>query len=97
MICIALLTAVGPINIIEIIIINAAICFSAFLLETNAILPLISEQTIKYEKIANIRPDKRSELLDDLVQRTGLNINSVEILSVDFLTDTALIKVYYKE
>jgi hypothetical protein len=96
-IAIALLTAVGPINIIEMVILNAVICCCAFLLETNVILPLVSEQTIKYERIANIRPEKRADLLDDLRQRTGLNINRLEILSVDFLTDTALIKVYYKD
>ena len=33
----------------------------------------------------------------DLKQRTGLNIQTVQIENIDFLRDTALLKVYYLE
>ena len=36
-------------------------------------------------------------LIEDLKQRTGLNIKEVAIGSLDFLKDMALIKVYYTE
>ncbi|MPN04893.1 hypothetical protein SDC9_152141 [bioreactor metagenome] len=51
---------------------------------------------IQYDKIALITPDKKDELLEDLKRRTGLNINKIEIGNIDFLKDSAIIKVYYE-
>lgn len=56
----------------------------------------LSSKYIKYDKIELITPDKHDELLADLKQRTGLNITKVEVGSIDFLKDMALIKIYYK-
>ena len=95
-ISIALLTAVGPIGLVGICIINAIICVFAFILETGFLLPLTEEQLIKYEKIANIKPENRADLMSDLKQRTGLEIKHLNIESVDFLNDTALIRIFYK-
>jgi len=95
-IAIALLTAVGPIGLIGISVINAIVCILAYLLETELLLPLTEEQSIRYEKIENIKPESRAELINDLKQRTGLDIKHVAIDSVDFLNDTAQIRVFYK-
>ena len=37
------------------------------------------EQTIEYEKIENIKPERRAILIADLKERTGLDIRSAEI------------------
>ena len=42
-----------------------------------------------------IRPERSAELLADLKERTGLNITKVEVGTIDFLKDTALLYVYY--
>ena len=42
-------------------------------------------------------PEKREELIADLHARTGLEITSVSIGSIDFLKDMALLKVFYKD
>ena len=52
-------------------------------------------QTIQYEHIQNIKPENHAALLDDLSERTGLNVHRVEIGKIDFLRDTALVKIYY--
>lgn len=52
---------------------------------------------MQYDKIELIKPDKYDELLADLKERTGLNIISVEVGSIDFLRDTALLKIYYED
>jgi hypothetical protein len=44
-----------------------------------------------------IKLEKREELLKDLKERTGININRVEIGRVDFLRDTARLRIYYYE
>lgn len=54
-----------------------------------------AKQTINYEKINLITPENRAELLLDLQHRTGLPIKRIEIGKIDFLRDTAEIKVYY--
>lgn len=54
-----------------------------------------AQKIIIYEKIDLIRPDRREELLADLRQRTGLDILKVQVGSINFLKDTAFIKVTY--
>jgi len=80
-ISIALLTAVGPISLLGISIINVIICVFAYILETGFLLPLTEEQIIKYEKIENIKPESRVDLINDLTQRTGLDIKHLNIES----------------
>ena len=50
---------------------------------------------IAYEKIELIKPDSREELLADLKERTGLQITKVQVGSINFLKDTAFLKVTY--
>ena len=95
-ISIALLSAVGPISLLGISVINVIICTFAYILETGVLLPLTEEQVIRYEKIDNIKPENGTNLISDLKQRTGLEIKHFNIESVDFLNDTAQIRVFYK-
>jgi O-succinylbenzoate synthase len=44
-----------------------------------------------------IKPEKRDELMADLENRTGQKINRISIGRIDFLRDTALIKIYFYE
>ena len=53
------------------------------------------KKSITYEKIDLIKPENRFLLLKDLQQRTGLPIKRLEIGRIDFLRDTAEIKIYY--
>ena len=54
-----------------------------------------STKIILYEKIENIKPERRAELIADLKERTGLDVLDVEIGHVDFLRDVAYINVTY--
>ena len=55
-----------------------------------------STKIILYEKIENIKPERRAELLADLHERTGLDILDVEIGHIDFLRDVAYINITYR-
>ena len=55
----------------------------------------ISKKIILYEKIENIKPERRAELIADLKERTGLDVLDVEIGHIDFLRDVAYINVTY--
>lgn len=52
---------------------------------------------IVYEKIALVKPENEEELLNDLRERTGLDVFKFSIGKIDFLKDVAEIKIYYKE
>lgn len=54
-----------------------------------------SYKYVKYDNIDLITPEKRPELIADLEKRLGLKITKVEIGSIDFLKDSALLKVHY--
>jgi hypothetical protein len=94
-ITVSLLSAVGKTTAIELISINALICACTSLAESKMLTPRLAEQLILYEKIENIRPQNRQRLLEDLRQRTGLEIRNVLIDNIDFLKDTASLRIFY--
>ncbi|MFT5718425.1 MAG: hypothetical protein ACI9T7_002632 [Oleiphilaceae bacterium] len=94
-IAIALLSSVGTMQHVELAVINLFVCCSALLLETNVVLPLLDEKEIEYEKIENIVPERKQQLHDDLRIRTGLDIRLVDVVSISFLRDTALLRIHF--
>jgi hypothetical protein len=52
---------------------------------------------IRYEKIELIHPSRREELMEDLKKRTGLNVYRISIDRVNFMKDTARVRVFYRE
>lgn len=56
-----------------------------------------SRQSIRYDRIDLISPQRREEMLADLRQRTGLPIKRVEIGRLNLLNDTAELRVYFDE
>lgn len=80
----------------ELIVTNLIFVLATWLLESNRWLKHISCKLILYDKIQLIKPEKSEELMADLKQRTGINIQKIEIGHIDFLRDVAYIKVYYE-
>ena len=80
---------------VELGVTNAIFIGVTWLLESSNLIRHVSSKHIIYEKIELIKPDKSTELLADLKERTGLNITKIEIGAIDFLKDTALLNVYY--
>jgi hypothetical protein len=48
-----------------------------------------------YEKIELITPARYEEMLNDLRERTGLNIHRAVVGKINFLRDTAEVIIYY--
>ena len=94
-ITLGLISSVNKGNIFEIIVVNCIILLAAYLLEGNLLLKTEFSKTVQYENIELIKPENRNRLLADLKLRTGLDIHKINIKKIDFLRDTALIKVYY--
>lgn len=96
-IAMGLITAVSKGNIDELALLNGIILIFTYILESNAILKREFSKTIQYEHIEMIKPELRTELIKDLEARTGIKINRISINKVDFLKDTAIIRIYYYE
>lgn len=87
---------VSELSIGEVIIINLLFIFSIWICESKVLISHYSYKVIKYDNVNLITPDKREELIADLKKRTGLKIEKVEVGSIDFLKDAAIVKMYYK-
>jgi len=79
----------------EMLFTNLMFVTAIWALENNRWLNYTPYKLVTYDKIELICPDRRGELTADLARRLGLDILRVEVGTVDFLHDTALLKVYY--
>jgi hypothetical protein len=53
------------------------------------------QMDVVYEKIDLVPQERREEMLADLRERTGLNVYDVEVLGINFLRDTAEVRITY--
>ncbi len=84
------------VSFVELLFTNVSLMAATWFLERLWYKEGLSEQTIEYEKIENIKPERKAILMADLKERTGLDIRSAEILTTDFLRDMARVRIYYK-
>ena len=81
----------------ELFIANGAVVLVTYGLEKIWLLRHESFKIILYDNIELIQAGKREDLIEDLEIRTGIKINRVEIGRIDFLRDTALLRIYFYE
>jgi len=81
----------------ELVFANLMIVFLTYGMEKIWLLRHQSRKNITYEKIELIVPEKREELIADLKVRTGIDVIRVEIRRIDFLRDTANLRIFYYE
>lgn len=82
-------------NFVTLITCNVVILVLTFSLERLDFLKNENSKDIVYDKINLIKPQLRTELLEDLSERTGLAIHRVDIVSIDYLKDVAAVKAYF--
>jgi len=78
------------------ILTNALIIALLCALEYGKSLPKTATKIVQYDRIQLILPERREELIEDLKTRTGLDVTGVEIGQIDFLKDSAIIKIIYR-
>ncbi len=83
------------ISYLEMIATNMIFLVSIWGLESIKWIKTYNTKIIRYDKIDLITPEKRQELKEDLQKRTGLEITRIEVGAVDFLKDSAFIKISY--
>lgn len=77
-------------------LVNTIIVLLIWVLESESLVKHTTTKLVLYDRIELIVPEKRSELIEDLEKRLGVKVDNVEIGHVDFLKDSAFIKVYYR-
>ena len=87
--------ASNKISIAEMALINVSVVAITFGLEKLWLIKHETRKTITYERIDLIKPESYEDLKADLEERTGLNINRVEVGRINFLDDTAQVRIYY--
>lgn len=80
----------------ELLVTNLIFIISIWLCEGRQWLNHVSCKLIMYDRIDLVKPSCMDELIEDLRNRTGLAITKVEVGAMDFLRDTAMLKVYYE-
>jgi len=96
-IAMGLLTAVSKGSWDELGLINAILLLFTYILESNVFFKKEIAKSIIYENIELVKAENREALMEDLRKRTGLKITRIAVNRIDFLKDTANIKVYYYE
>lgn len=93
--CLSVVNALAStMPIVELVLTDLLIILCVWFCER--ILKMVPCKLIQYDRIELIRPDRREELIEDLKNRTGLDIIRVEVGGLDLLRDMAVVKVYYR-
>ncbi|HET6244342.1 MAG: DUF4956 domain-containing protein [Bacteroidetes bacterium] len=94
-IAIGLISAVAKGTYFETILINSIILTCAYFLDGNLFMKNENTQKVQYENIEMIKPENHALLIEDLKARTGLNIHRISISKINFMKDSASVKIYY--
>ena len=85
------------VGIVTILFVNITFVLMAWLFENSKIMTDECSKIIKYDNVNLVTPEKREELKADLEKRVGVKITRIEVGMLDFLKDSALIRIYYND
>ena len=94
-IAMGLINSVAKATYFEMVILDGIIILIAWILDSNLLWKADKFQMVHYEKIDLIKVQNNEMLIKDISERTGLNVYKVTVEEIDFLKDSALLKVYY--
>ena len=94
-IALSLVNAISEgVPMLELGITNVIFIVAVWLCEIR--LKVLPSKIIQYDKMDLIQPERKADLIADLEKRLGLDIVQVEVGSVDFIRDMAMVKIRYR-
>ena len=81
----------------ELSTISAIILLITWLLESSWLMKKESSKVIFYDQIELIPTENHEQLMADIRLRTGIPVHRVLVQKIDFLRDSAQIRIYYYE
>lgn len=82
-------------HLVEALIANLLFIGWIWLCESTKWIKHVACKLILYDRPELTAPARYDEMLEDLTKRTGLTIERIEVGHIDYLRDTAMLKVYY--
>ena len=91
-VCLSVVHALAP-RFVELLVVDVLVVLAVWICE----LRVKSHHTklVQYDRIELIKPQRYDELLADLQERTGLHITKVDVGGIDFLRDSAVLRITY--
>ena len=83
--------------LLGIVIINAIVIVTAYLLEEFLLRNSSESHSIVYRNLELLRQNKKQRLLKDISELTGKDVTKVKVRRVDYRSEIALIDIFYKE
>lgn len=80
---------------VEIILLNTMIIGAVYVVDGNRLIRNQQSKTIEYYSLENIKPDQQHQLIAELRDRTGLDIQKITVEHIDFGKGKAIIKIYF--
>ena len=94
-IALALVNAIAEgVPMLELILTNIIILAAVWIFETT--LKTLPTKYIQYDRMELIQPERREELKADLEKRLGVKVIKVEVGSIDFIRDMAMVRIVYE-
>lgn len=96
-----IIMAIGIINSImkgtypEIVSLNALIVVAVYAVDSNRLMKNQKTKMVDYIGLDNIKPERHPILINELKEKTGLNIQRISIEHIDLGKNRAVIKIYH--
>ena len=79
----------------EVVILNVMIVGAVYIVDGSRFMKQQKTKTVEYNTLENIKPERQPQLIADLRERTGLDIQKIAIEHIDFGKGRAVIKIYF--
>tara|TARA_B110000858_G_scaffold166054_1_gene193079 strand:- start:171 stop:818 length:648 start_codon:yes stop_codon:yes gene_type:complete len=80
----------------ELMFVNSAVMLVTLSFEKLLFNNEVQSKNVIYERIDLIKSERRLEMIQDLRERTGLDIVKIQIGKIDFLRDVATVTIFFK-
>jgi len=96
-VCTAVMNSINiaELAVLELLFINASIVSALYIMEQSFFQEQLVSRKVQYEKVKLVQPQHYDELKADLEERMGLNIKKIEVYSVNYLTDSAVLYIHF--
>jgi thiol:disulfide interchange protein len=91
----ALINSVMKGTYLEIILLNVLILIAVYVVDGNRLIRNQQSKTVEYYSLENIKPAQQDQLIAELRDRTGLDIQKIIVEHIDFGKGKAIIKIYF--
>lgn len=79
----------------ELLIANLIFVLAIWFFEGNQNLKQVACKLILYDRVDKIKPEFYHQLVEEVKERTGLNIIDIEVGAINYLQDSVMLKIYY--